>query len=177
MDWRPSKRESWGPRRFFAEINESLSLYAKHLAWLNVTPEGEKKSRREELSGSQESSPFLILPDVEEASYIVDMWHECGTCGQGMSGPVPLTWSEIKAWKDLSGINISHYELSSIRKLSIEYVGFYFEAQAKDCPAPHAIQIEQLDRTAVSNRIKGVLSSFKKTSDNAPKYTEEDYKG
>ena len=148
-------------------------MYARHLAWLNATPEGSKKSRREEYTEGGEGSPFLLLPNVEEAEYLVRYWHEAGTVSQGGMGIAPLSWQEIRAWRLENELSLATYEINLIRQMSVEYVGEYHSASAKDRPAPYQeFKEEEFDRAAVGNKIFNVLSSFKKKKDE-PTYEVE----
>lgn len=57
--------------------------------------------------------------------------------------------------------------------MSVEYVGEYHSASAKDRPAPYQeFKEEEFDRAAVGNKIFNVLSSFKKKKDE-PTYEVE----
>ena len=149
-------------------------MYAKHLAWLNATPEGSKKSRRESYSEGGDGSPFLILPELDSAEYLVQYWHEAGTVGQGAAGPIALSWQEIRAWRQENQYTLSLFEIAAIRRLSDEYVGEYYSASDKSRPAPYqGVTLEDIDRTAINNKVKGIMSMFKK-QDNTHKYEVEE---
>lgn len=120
-----------------------------------------------------ESSPFLVLPDVADADYIVKLWHESGTVMSGASGPTALNWQELKAWREENDLELTNYEVDAIRRMSIEYVSEYYEASDKTRPAPYVIEIEELDRTAVGNKIKNIFKSLKGDKEEA-KYSVEE---
>jgi hypothetical protein len=61
------------------------------------------------------------LPDVEYALYLVNLLDEIGAAQQSSMGLSPLTWQEIKAWKELTDTDITSWELLLIRHLSILY--------------------------------------------------------
>lgn len=149
-------------------------MYARHLGWLNATPEGAKQSRREELSKGGEGSPFLQLPDLEEASYIIAYWHDAGTVNVGGMGVAPLSWSEIRAWRLENELQLDNFEINSIRRLSIEYCGEYNAASEKGREAPYTISEESFDRSAMSNKIGSLLSGFKKGAADEAKWVVED---
>jgi hypothetical protein len=114
----------------------------------------------------------LLLPDVEEAEYVIRWWHEAGTVGQGGMGITPLSWQEIRAWRLENELSLSLWEVNAIRMLSTEYCSEYHEASSKDREPPYQEMLEEeFDRTAVSNKIENVLLSFMKKDE--PKYIEE----
>jgi hypothetical protein len=47
--------------------------------------------------------------------------------GSGMSGPLPLSWTEIKCWADLHGVDLTGFELTAIRAMD----GAYLQAAHK----------------------------------------------
>lgn len=69
-------------------------------------------------------------------------------------GSVPLTWQEIAAWQEMSGIELSYQEAKIIRECSIEFVNMSEMAKKPDCPPPN--QIER-DPMAKAKRIKSIL--------------------
>lgn len=77
-------------------------------------------------------------------------------------GIVPLSWQEIIAWKDAIDISVTPFEMSLVRILSKEYCEEYYAASDKDRPAPYDVVDDQIDRDAISNKVKNVLSGFKK---------------
>ena len=42
--------------------------------------------------------------------------------GQGYSGPMPISFSEISAWKELTGNQLSTWEVEAIKKIDSLYV-------------------------------------------------------
>jgi hypothetical protein len=61
----------------------------------------------------------LILPEFPDVA--LRTWGKFHTLSEtrtsGMSGPLPITYSEIKNWMDLSGESISVYELDLVKKI------------------------------------------------------------
>lgn len=110
------------------------------------------------------------MPDEQ---YLIEWWHEVGTVGQGGMGIIPLSWQEIRAWRQENELELENFELNMIRLLSVEYCGEYHAASAKNRPAPYSIEEDEIDREAVSNRIGSVLRSLIKNS-SEPKYTVEE---
>lgn len=78
------------------------------MAWLNTCDKGQQKSRRESLDEDK-----LELPDVDPFAYILDYVVEVG--------PIDLTWSDLKAWNEITGYQLSYWELITIKALAVTY--------------------------------------------------------
>lgn len=63
----------------------------------------------------------LNLPQVT-AEYLVLLFYEAGICGSNMNGVVPLSWSEIIAWKEATQRELDIWETSQIMAMSKAYV-------------------------------------------------------
>ena len=141
------------------------------MAWLSATPEKEEVSRAE--SFDRTGSPFLKLPDVGSSYYVVKYWQDCGSVGYGSSGIVPLSWTEIRNWREENDLEIDYRERKMIREMSKAYVSEFYAAKDPNRPAPYSIGIVELDRPAVSNKIASVLSGFKRNTQTDNSYTAE----
>lgn len=113
------------------------------------------------------------MPELDEAYYLVEYWHDAGTVSKGGMGISELTWEEIRAWKLENYPWLGNFETRLIRRLSQEYCGEYHAASASDRPAPYDVQEYQLDRTLISNKIGNTLRSLMKAG-KEPRYTVED---
>lgn len=100
-----------------------------------------------------------MMPDLDGYEYIINLWHEAGTTCAGAMGCTPLTWNEIESYTTKLSLELSNWELLSIRRLSIEYCGEYHQASDINRPAPFAYEEaeEEIDREAVANKIKNLL--------------------
>lgn len=141
------------------------------MAWLSATPEKEEVSRAESFERS--SSPFLKLPDVGSSYYVVKYWQDCGSVGYGSSGIVPLSWTEIRNWREENDLEIDYRERKMIREMSKAYVSEFYAAKDPYRPAPYSIEVVELDRPAVSSKIANVLSGFKRNTQTDNSYTVE----
>ena len=141
------------------------------MAWLSATPEKEEVSRAE--SFDRTGSPFLKLPDVGSSYYVVKYWQDCGSVGYGSSGIVPLSWTEIRNWREENDLEIDYRERKMIREMSKAYVSEFYAAKDPYRPAPYSIEVVELDRKDVSNKIANVLSGFKKSTRTDNSYTAE----
>lgn len=60
-----------------------------------------------------------------------------------------------------------------IREMSKAYVNEYYASKDPNRPAPYSMEIVELDRKDVSNKIANVLSGFKKSTRTDNSYTAE----
>lgn len=116
----------------------------------------------------------IVMPDVGEAMYLVRHWHEAGTAAHGMSGPEPLPWSEIKAWRDENDISLEPFEINLIRRMSQEYCSEYHQNDPER-EAPLFIDEDDFDRVAQGEAMKAKTKALrqKQMQEAAEKYTTE----
>jgi hypothetical protein len=138
----------------------------RHLAYLHAVPEGSKKSRLGAFLESSEGgeSSFIKFPDIDGAEYLIALFHEAGPMIPTGMGPVPLTWQEIDSWLRCTNLSLSNWEKITIKELSEAYVSELNKATAKDASSPFVPPIEpdEIDRTAVSDKIGSILRGFKR---------------
>ncbi len=108
-----------------------------------------------------ESGQEPAFPDIGEAGYLVDIWHDMGRVTSGGMGPVPLSWSEMQSWQDLTGVVLQPWELQMIRLMSTAYAGQSADAQEADCPAPYNV-VESVDRESVEKRLARMFGVYAK---------------
>lgn len=138
----------------------------RHLGWLHATPEKEgtqsakaRKSRMASYRETDENHRLLQMPDIEEhsAGYLIGLLQEAGLMSSNGMGPVPISWQEIYAWVNLTGISLSTWELTTIKSLSEEYVSELIQATDKERPPPYSVQV--IERKAVEDKLMSILGS------------------
>lgn len=103
---------------------------------------------------------MLSMPDIETdyaAGYLIGLLQEAGLMSSTGMGPVPLSWTEILAWKNVTGLSVSNWDLLTIKMLSEEYVGELVQATDPNRKAPYSQ--EDADRKAVEHKIMSILGS------------------
>ena len=122
-----------------------------------------------------EGSPLLELPNVGEAAYLINYWHDAGTVEQGGMGITPLSWQEIRAWRQENNMVLDSFEIGIIRRLSQEYVGEYHaNSSEKSRPPPYELEtMEDFDRTAMASKVGNLLRAFV-AEKKSPRYIVED---
>lgn len=101
--------------------------------------------------------PYLEMPAVENYGYLIDwLFVELGPTMQSSMGSSPLTFEEIYAWgKD---INLTTWEASTLKKLSLDYWSMLHTGSEKNCPAPYvANRLSEEKTKQVSNGLKDLF--------------------
>jgi hypothetical protein len=132
-----------------------LLVYCKHLAWLNATPEGSKKTRFAQCIEKPE------MPDLEGCDHLMDYLFRMRPGTSNGMGYISKTWPEIESWARLVKIRLTGWEAETLAQMSEAYCGQLAASAKKDCPAPWTIITEE---TIVSNRDKvatGIMAAFR----------------
>jgi len=96
------------------------------------TPEKQGgKTRGEILPPEYEMGWF---PEIEEYGYILDLLQELGPCVEGNV----VSWSDFKAWVDLTGQKLAGWEIDLLRQLSVLFVAKLNEFRNNHCLSPYA---------------------------------------
>ena len=123
----------------------------KQLAWLNAKIDGEELTRSEKAreEGSAPPMPDNPLPHV--ASWLLEAGPD--------KGDGPLDWLDIKAWQELSGLELLPFEAALIRRMSIIYSNQKFRAAKPDCPMPFNLDRDRVEarRDAVAAKIAALF--------------------
>ena len=106
------------------------------MAWLMATPEKQKQSRYKQLVGEDEHHPSLELPPVDFGAYLVEYLQELGFCSYQGMGATPISFLEIQAWQQATGLVLSPWEVLAIHTLSSDYVGQLRTSENPQTPAP-----------------------------------------
>jgi hypothetical protein len=114
-------------------------------------PEKSDQSRFEKF---EEEGKAIAWPELQ-CSYLADLLFEIGPCLQGGMGLVPLTWQEIAAWQEASGVRLSMWEANALRKASKAYAHQVSVSDKPNCPAPGKA-VEQ-DPDKLAKHIRSVL--------------------
>ena len=79
---------------------------------------------------------------------------EIGLTEQGGMGPAPLSWREIDAWCNRTGINLPPWEARLYRHLSVEYLKELHRAESETCIPPWKAPVTERQRKEELARIK-----------------------
>lgn len=95
--------------------------------------------------------------------YLADYLWDAGPTLPGGMGHVPLTHSEIKAWQDNTGTELTCWEAQTLRRLSAEYLTESQAAEAPDCPAPWSSAPTEETREDVSKKVQNAFRTLMST--------------
>ena len=121
----------------------------------NQRADVQRKSRIEAMG---ERAAEITYPPCT-AFYIARYLFEVGPVCSGAAGPAPLTFTEIAAWQEVMGLDLSPWELGMLRKLSIVYISMSEQAKHPSCPQPWLPDVRRSPEEAekVANRVRNAL--------------------
>lgn len=91
---------------------------------------------RQEAMARLSDTPDYKLPEMGPLSHIITWFIELGEVATTADGLSPLSWQEIKAWSELTGLTISPREGLALRRLSVAYVREYYRSNNHNCASP-----------------------------------------
>lgn len=100
-----------------------------------------------------ESDEELDLPEVNFGYYLVGLLEDIGGVVQNGMGAVPITWTDLKSWADMSGITLTYWELSTLKHMSEAYATELFLATDPKKAPPYKTQ-EVYRAPDLDNRLK-----------------------
>lgn len=128
-------------------------MFASHYGWLHSTPEKSQQTRIQTLG---QGSQFANLPEVE-LTYLVELFFDMGMASVD-TAITPLSFGEIAGFKAASNINMSPFDILTIKKMSESYVAWIHKGKTVNCVAPFFEDkrtVEQ-QRIETSNKFKAL---------------------
>ena len=139
-----------------------LVLYARHLGYLHARPKvaHSKTQSKSRLQQMQEQGMEVTMPPVPRwARHLLDDFLEPGPASHATGAPVPLPFSEILAWQQAAGIELTPWEARLVRRLSREYVTQYASSDSPDAPPPWGAETDSYQRAAVARRVRLIFGA------------------
>lgn len=139
----------------------------RQLAWLNAVPQtaqttthGRKappantlsRLKKMQAQGAAPSMPPLRPALQPLLAHLQDV----GPVLSGGMGPAPLTYGELQAWQASTGVELSPWQATLLRRLSREFVAETNAAADPARPAPWAPEHETEERRAAVARDLGI---------------------
>jgi hypothetical protein len=136
------------------------------MAWLNATPKPDERSKaarpefeRPKISRIEQMKkdriPVLMPPNPAPA--LVGRLMEIGLSEAAGTGAAPLSWREIDAWCNRTGVDLPPWEARLIRQLSVEYLAESRRAESVNCPPPWRGEVTRREREVELARLEMVL--------------------
>ncbi|MBB3925040.1 hypothetical protein GGR43_000741 [Sphingobium jiangsuense] len=91
------------------------------------------------------------------APHIINRLIEIGLTEAAGMGAAPLSWKEIDAWCNRTGIDLPPWEARLIRALSVEYLAMGRKAEDENCPPPWKAPITEREKETELARLRMVL--------------------
>ena len=120
-------------------------------AWLDSTPEKGREPRGKRYVGA--------LPPMGPMPELIEYLFAAGPVEHSGMGFSPLSWVELLAWQDATGVSLDPFEAQAVRDLSLAYVDQYERGKAATCPPPW-IDPEYVDRQGVGKKILSQFRAF-----------------
>jgi len=133
------------------------------LAWLHSAPKKHKNddSPQSRVDLLDDDSPAKSLPETDD--YLTQCFQLSGMFMSNGMGIAPLSWSELKAFTDLSGYALTGWESEQIIAMSRAFCSMNAKAQKIGCPAPYLNGIDSEDAVqSVRDKVARQWASFEK---------------
>ena len=95
------------------------------------------------------------LPPVEFADDIINAFHTIGRASYGGFGAMPITWSEINAFRECSGVDLQGWPARQLRKMSEQYCSWL--GKGAGFIAPYSRELTPAEEDARNKRIEADL--------------------
>ena len=115
----------------------------RHVAWLNTGPRDKAgKAQATRLEKIKKDGKTPTYPPLTLCPHLASYLFDAGPSMPGAMGNVPLPHSEIKAWQDNTGIELSAWEASTLRRLSSDYLASAQAAEKPTCKPPFVQSVD-----------------------------------
>jgi hypothetical protein len=124
----------------------------------------DRRSRAELLEADEEAGderPQLDLPEIGFGAQIVDYLFEIGPT----TGGEVITFTEMRAWSEASGVQLDAWESEMVRRLSSAYLAEYDAAQSPDRPPPSGARRSKAQAAADEALILKMMSQYEAAPD------------
>lgn len=157
--------------KFYEQLLEELSLYIKQCAWLNTAPTPKKAALSSAKANTSKPPTRMeslqakgLTPDIPDpglASYLAGYLFEVGPVAHGGMGAAPISFTELQAWQQATGVDLTPWECKALRRLSFDHIAAGQDAQDEDSPAPYAAPITEDRRSHVADAVRNIFGSRK----------------
>lgn len=96
------------------------------------------------------------MPVIHGFDYLVQWLSVIGPVMPDSAGISPLNYQEIQSWQSQSGVELTPWEVETIRMLSCEYVSCIKQFSGEKVPCPD-FDISKLDKRQLAKQIQSVM--------------------
>lgn len=149
--------------------SQSLTLHVRTLAWLSATLKPSNPSKKPRRSEEQpltrrqklaEEGRTHDVPDAGPAAYLLEYLWDFGPAEHNGMGLVPIGYSQINAWQQVTGLQLSPWESATLRQLSCSYCAELATATDPMAAAPGSAHETPEQAAERRGRVSGALSSM-----------------
>ncbi len=146
--------------RILGGIEQDSELWIRQIAWLQtpIDPEFKPSKKSESRISSNDQKDFLsqIHPDAY-SSYLISLAQSMGLYKNSGFGHEPISWSEMKAWSEITNTKITPWEAKVLMKLSIAFVYQMSISKNSSCISP----VVEVDEDELKLRRSNISNAFK----------------
>jgi hypothetical protein len=102
------------------------------------------------------------MPDPGPAAYLLEMSNSLGLAREGFHGASPVSYLEMQAWMQMSGLELTVWEAQTLREMSQAYCDALHGGRDKASFPPWDEQEVVNPVDDVKKKVKGALSVLKK---------------
>lgn len=102
------------------------------------------------------------MPPAGDAEYLLGHLWDVGPAMAAGGYPGPVTYEEMRAWMDLTGVELEPWEVHFLRRLSGEYLSESHRAEKRDCAEPVMRGSSSRDLAAVAKTMQESLRALAK---------------
>lgn len=84
----------------------------------------------------------VSMPPVDVYQHIAAWFHEIGPVAPGVLGNHPVTYQEMAAWMDTTGVDVDYWEAVAVRRMSEQYCLQAYLSTSPTCPAPYQMNVD-----------------------------------
>jgi hypothetical protein len=104
----------------------------------------------------------IFLPDCS-APFIIAQLLEIGPVVAGTMGSAAISWRDLVAWQQCTGVPLPPWQARMLVELSREYLSFSSDAEKPDCPAPWVDQeLTESRRETIARSLRSNLRAMMK---------------
>jgi hypothetical protein len=132
------------------------------MGWFHATPVADKQSKQKQLSRAEKirnAGGEPLMPPCD-AQYMIGYWHDLGLYSSGAMGALQISSIEIKAWAELSAVELDPWEFNCLRQMSKNYIQSLHDSESVTAPPPFGTITQEFDRNVVQQKITSSFKAF-----------------
>lgn len=136
------------------------------MAWLSSVPaaaqrtpaaQRDMRTRGERLR--DDGADHLPVPPVAAGGQLIEWFFDVGPVAAGGMGPVPLAYTDLQAWAQITGAPLEPWQATTLRRMSRAYVAELRTAEDPAAVPPWTAPPTQQDRDAVARHLRDALGT------------------